>query len=80
MDLSPRTIARNSRYGLILFVFYVLFYAAFVWLSAFRPETMKREFAGVTLAVLYGLGLIVLAFVLALIYMTLCRGRAGGDE
>jgi uncharacterized membrane protein (DUF485 family) len=77
---SSRTIARNARYGLILFVIYILFYAAFVYLSAFRLETMKQEIGGVTLAVLYGFGLIIAAFVLALVYMLLCRGRAEGDE
>jgi uncharacterized membrane protein (DUF485 family) len=77
---------RHARYGLILFIIYVLFYAAFVYLSAFRLETMKHEIAGVTLAVLYGFGLIIAAFVLALIYMLLCRKHApgadsaGGDE
>jgi uncharacterized membrane protein (DUF485 family) len=81
--ISSRTIARNARYGLILFVVYVLFYAAFVYVSAFRLEMMKQEFGGVTLSVLYGFGLIIAAFVLALLYMILCRRRAGdaeGDE
>jgi len=81
--ISPRTIARNARYGLILFVIYVLFYATFVWLSAFRLDAMKREIGGVTLSVLYGFGLIIAAFVLALVYMVLCRRRSGdaeGDE
>jgi uncharacterized membrane protein (DUF485 family) len=32
-------------------------------------------FAGVNLAVLYGLGLIAAAFVLALVYAWLCRSR-----
>ena len=72
---------RHARYGLILFIIYVLFYAAFVYLSAFRLETMKQEIAGVTLAVLYGFGLIVAAFVLALVYMLVSRNHApGGDE
>ena len=75
------SLPRRARYGLILFIIYVLFYATFVYLSAFRLETMKREIAGVTLAVLYGFGLIVAAFVLALLYMVLCRNHAaGGDE
>ena len=33
---------------------------------------------GVNLAIVYGFALIVVAFVLAIIYMTLCRDR--GDE
>ena len=78
---SSHHIARNARIGLILFVIYVVFYAAFVWLSAFRPGVMARPFiGGVNLAVCYGLGLIVAAFVLAIIYMLLCDDAAEGSE
>ena len=73
-------IARNARIGLILFVIYVVFYAAFVWLSAFRPAVMAKPFiGGVNLAVCYGFGLIIAAFVLAIIYMLLCDDAAEGD-
>ena len=66
---QPHHIARNARYGLVLFVIYVLFYAAFVWLSAFRPAAMAEPFVGgVNLAICYGFGLIIAAFVLALTY------------
>ena len=76
---DSRNISRHARYGLILFVIYVLFYAAFVYLSAFQLDVMKKEIGGVTLAVLYGFGLIVAAFVLALVYMLLCRSTGAGD-
>ena len=67
-------VARNARYGLILFAVYVIVYALFVYLSAFRPDLMAwQPMAGVNLAVWYGLGLIVFAIVLALVYMLLCR-------
>jgi uncharacterized membrane protein (DUF485 family) len=72
----PHTIARNARYGLVLFGVYVLFYGGFMLLSALRPDLMaSRPFGGVNLAILYGFGLIGLALVLALIYMRLCRHR-----
>ena len=75
----PHTIARNVRYGLWLFGVYVLFYAGFVAMSAFDPVGMgRREIGGMSLAVFYGLGLIVLAFVLALVYTFLTRGN--GDD
>jgi uncharacterized membrane protein (DUF485 family) len=78
---SSHHIARNARIGLILFVIYVVFYAAFVWLSAFLPAVMAKPFiAGVNLAVCYGLGLIIAAFVLAIIYMLLCDDAADGTE
>ena len=78
---SSHHIARNARIGLVLFVIYVVFYAAFVWLSAFRPAVMAKPFiGGVNLAVCYGLGLIIAAFVLAIIYMLLCDDAAEGSE
>ena len=75
-DDHPQISARNSRYGLILFVIYLVFYGGFMGLSAFEPQLMsKTPFGGVNLAILYGFGLIVAALVLALIYMVLCRAR-----
>jgi uncharacterized membrane protein (DUF485 family) len=71
---------RNSRYGLVLFFIYVILYGLFVYLSAFRADVMTdRPFGGVNLAVIYGLGLIAAAIVLALVYMVICRrGREEG--
>jgi uncharacterized membrane protein (DUF485 family) len=66
--------AYNARVGLILFVFYCLFYGAFVYLSAFSRDTMARaSLGGVNVATIYGFALIIGAFVLALLYMVLCR-------
>ena len=65
---------RNSRIGLALFLFYLLLYGGFVLLNAFSPTTMERTpIAGVNLAILYGFGLIIAAFVLALIYGLACK-------
>lgn len=71
---SDLTAARNSRYGLALFALYLLLYGGFVLLNAFDPSLMEATpFAGVNLAVLYGLGLIVAAILLAFLYGWLCR-------
>ncbi len=70
---AQRTIDRNARYGIVLFIIYVIFYAGFVAICAFSFETMRREIGGVNLAIIYGLGLIVLALLLAVVYMLLCR-------
>jgi len=71
-----RNAGRNARYGLVLFCFYLVLYAAFVLASAFRPEWMaERPWAGVNLAIWYGFGLIGFALALALAYSWLCRGR-----
>jgi uncharacterized membrane protein (DUF485 family) len=64
---------RNTRIGLALFAVYLAFYSGFVLLAAFSPATMEvLPAAGVNLAVWYGFGLIVVAFVLALIYGWAC--------
>lgn len=73
---DPNASVRNSRYGLVLFTIYFACYAVFVALNAFWPDVMSRPVAGVTLAVSYGLGLIIAAIVLALVYSWLCHGPA----
>jgi uncharacterized membrane protein (DUF485 family) len=73
-DDHPAVISRNQRNGLVLFFAYLALYATFMLISAFKPDLMaSRPFGGVNLAVLYGLGLIVAALVLAAIYMYLSR-------
>ncbi len=63
-----------ARTGLVLLIFYLVFYCGFVLLNTFKPEVMDAvPAAGVNLAVWYGFGLIGLALVLALAYMWLCR-------
>jgi len=67
---------RNSRIGLSLFAVYLLLYGGFVYLAAFEPQTMERTpLAGVNVAIWYGFGLIVAAFVLALVYGWACQAR-----
>ena len=82
-DDSPadRAISYNARVGLILFFVYLIFYAAFVYLSAFRGDLMAQPaLAGVNLAVVYGFALILGAFLLALVYMILCRKENGTTD
>ena len=63
-------VAHNTRWGVILFFVYVMFYGGFMALSAFWPEAMSKPFlGGANLAVVYGFALIVGALVLALVYM-----------
>jgi uncharacterized membrane protein (DUF485 family) len=74
---DARTDARNSRVGLALFAVYLLLYGGFVGVNAFAPGLMARPVvAGVNLAVVWGLGLILAAFLIALIYAWLCRNPA----
>jgi len=54
--------------------------AGFVALAAFASSAMKADIGGVNLAIVYGLGLIVLAFIMALIYMAMCRNDMDGGD
>ena len=71
---DDRPDGRNTRWGLILFFIYLLFYGGFVYLNAFRSDLMARpSLGGMNLATAYGIALIIVALVLALIYMLLCK-------
>ncbi len=73
-------VAHNTRMGVVLLLVYVVFYGGFMALSAFWPAAMAATpFGGANLAVLYGFGLIVLALVLALVYMKVCRKSGQGS-
>jgi uncharacterized membrane protein (DUF485 family) len=73
-DAPEPTSARSTQFGWFLFVGYALLYAGFMYLNAFRPDVMQKSpLGGINLAVLYGLGLIVVAFLLAIFYDWLCR-------
>jgi len=78
---DARYADRNARYGIILFLIYVVLYAGFVALNAFFPKVMAAEMpGGVNVAVAYGIGLILAAFFLALVYMVLCRDQKGENS
>jgi uncharacterized membrane protein (DUF485 family) len=62
------------RIALWLFACYLLIYVGFVALSAFAPAAMAATpMAGLPVSLLYGLLLIVLAFVLAALYVRFAR-------
>jgi uncharacterized membrane protein (DUF485 family) len=82
-DDHPELASRQSRVALALFFVYLLAYGGFMGLSAFNYELMaKKVWAGVNLAIVYGLGLIVGALVLAVVYMLLSQwiARRFGEE
>jgi hypothetical protein len=79
-------VRRNARVGMVLFLMYAGMFGGFLYMNIFLPEVMagtvvplpgERELTlyGVNLAVVYGMGLIVGAFVLAIYYMRLVRRR-----
>lgn len=66
----------NARIGLSLFLLYFVIYGGFIGMSAFAPEAMATPVpaaSGINVAVVYGLGLILSAFVFAVVYVALCR-------
>lgn len=72
-DNHPETVSRNARNGLMLFAVYVVLYVGFMLLNAFAHERMQQPvLAGLNLAIVYGMGLIIAALLLALVYMWLC--------
>lgn len=71
----------KARLGIWMFLFYTLFYAGFVAINLISPTTMGTiVVAGLNLATVYGMGLIVLALVQALIYNWMCRRKEAEFE
>ena len=68
-DLS---IPKKTRLGVILFIVYLLIYAGFVVIGTLFTDAMGVHFAGLNLAVIYGMGLIILAAVVGLFYNYFC--------
>ena len=63
----------KSRLGVWMFIVYALIYAGFVAVNVISPIAMERiVMLGLNLAVVYGIGLIVIALILALIYNRAC--------
>ncbi len=70
---------RKSAIGIQMTILYSIVYAGFVALSVFQPTWMgARAVLGLNVAVAYGLGLIVIAVLFALVYNYLCRVPPAG--
>lgn len=70
----------NARMGLVLFTFYLVAYIGFVYMSANSQDVLKQpSLGGVNVAVLYGFGLIIGAFITSIIYMLLCKNVPAGS-
>ena len=73
---EDKAIGFKTKLGLWLFLVYVLVYVGFIWVNVASPKTMATiVFAGQNLAVVYGFGLIILAFVMGIIYDVLCTNK-----
>ncbi|MDZ4850905.1 MAG: DUF485 domain-containing protein [Pirellulaceae bacterium] len=73
---SEATIARRTRIGLILLAVYGLAYSVFIGLCAFASKSMA-DFSpwGIPFAIWYGMGLMVGAILMALLYGRLCQAK-----
>ena len=70
-------VSPNVRLGLVLFFIYLALYLGFISIATFKYELLARTpFGGVNLAIIYGIGLIVAALILAAIYMALAKTDA----
>ncbi len=64
------------RLGVRMFLFYLFFYAGFVIINLASPKAMSAiVFAGLNLATVYGLLLIIVAFIEALVYNAMCHKK-----
>ena len=70
----------QTRTGLAFFTLYLIFYAAFVLISAFEPTIFERQTAGITWAVLAGMALILGAIALAVLYCWVCREQPAAPQ
>ena len=69
--------AYKTRLGVWMFIFYCLIYAGFVFTNVLTEGQAMQIIvvAGLNLAVVYGMGLIIFALILALIYNHLCTAK-----
>ena len=66
----------KSKLGVILFFVYAAFYGGFVTINTIKPKLMGiTVVAGLNLAVVYGMGLIVLAIIMGLVYNYFCTKK-----
>ncbi|PRD57480.1 DUF485 domain-containing protein [Sphingobacterium gobiense] len=64
---------RKSSLGIRLFFIYLVFYAGFVLIGVFQYELLAIQiFGGLNLALAYGIGLIVFAVILGVLYNYYC--------
>ena len=66
----------KAKLGIKLFWLYSVIYMGFVGIAVFAPEKMKTPvLAGTNLAIIYGMGLIIFAILLGLVYNHACTKK-----
>ena len=70
---KDNSIPKKTRLGVILFLVYLAIYGRFVFIGTLYPKVLSMHaFGGVNLAFVYGMGLIILAAVMGLVYNYFC--------
>jgi len=65
----------KSKLGVKMFILYVVVYAGFILINTIDPKLMGTELFKENLAIFYGIGLIIYALILAIIYNYLCTKK-----
>ncbi len=69
-DLASK---KKARLGVWFFFLYLVFYAGFVAIGVTNYELLGKKVIGeLSLAIVYGIGLIIFAVVLGLVYSLIC--------
>jgi uncharacterized membrane protein (DUF485 family) len=70
---KDNSIPKKTKLGVILFIIYSVIYAGFVFIGTMYPEYMGAKiFGNVNFAFVYGMGLILLAVVMGVVYNHFC--------
>lgn len=75
--------SKKSKLGVKFFFIYLIVYAGFVTIGVVNYELLAVEvFRGINLAIFYGMGLIILAICMGILYNFLCSKyeRAAGEQ
>lgn len=73
VEESETLTKRKSALGIRLFFVYLILYAGFVLIGVSQYELLSVPvFAGLNLALVYGIGLIVFAVILGIVYNYFC--------
>lgn len=72
---EDKSAGYKTRLGLWMFLVYCILYAGFIVINSVWPSLMAKKLGSSNVAVAYGMGLIVFALALAILYNHWC-GRA----
>jgi uncharacterized membrane protein (DUF485 family) len=72
-NVEDKASGIKTKIGLWMFLLYTIVYFGFIIVTVTKPELMGKDIGHLNVAIVYGLGLIVFALILALIYNALCN-------